>query len=69
MMLPPIFLGLLLWLIRRPWPKWMQARAGIPPVQGFHRSGFACRDADARTDPLVIDCVMGWTTSSEGESW
>jgi hypothetical protein len=43
-MLPPIFLGLLLWLIRRPWPKWMQARAGIPPVQGFHRSGFACRD-------------------------
>jgi hypothetical protein len=26
-------------------PKWVQARAGIPPVQGFHRDGAPCRDA------------------------
>jgi hypothetical protein len=25
--------------------------------------------AELPGDPLVIDCVIGWTTSSEGESW
>jgi hypothetical protein len=45
MMLIPSVLGLLVWLIRRPWPRWMVALAGIPPVQGFHRDGAPCRDA------------------------
>jgi hypothetical protein len=39
MLLIPSVLGLLVWLIRRPWPNWLQVRAGIPPVQGFHRDG------------------------------
>jgi hypothetical protein len=43
MLLIPSVLGLLVWLIRRPWPRWIQVRAGIPPVQGFHRSGAVCR--------------------------
>jgi hypothetical protein len=45
MLLIPSVLALLVWLIRRPWPNWLQVRAGIPPVQGFHRDGRPCRDA------------------------
>jgi hypothetical protein len=42
MMLPPIFLTLV-WLLMRPWPKWLQKRAGLDPVIAFHMDGSLCR--------------------------
>jgi hypothetical protein len=37
----PILLGFL-WLLSKPWPKWLQHRAIGQPV-AFHRDGSVCR--------------------------
>jgi hypothetical protein len=40
----------LVWLLTPVVPNWLQVRAGIPPVQGFHRDGFR---AGMRDCPLI----------------